>query len=463
MQNIVVNIIPEQLFQRFAGSLPRYTSYPTAVELKQAQDDQLARVALQTCQTKPVSLYVHLPYCKSLCYFCACNKIISEDSADKDSYLDYLERECALIQKINKEKLLIADLHLGGGSPSYLNISQLKRLHQILRDHFDLRQARELSIEIDPRTFDREKAALLKSLGFSRASLGVQDFDAVVQEAVNRIQPLVMTQESCRFLKEAGFTGVNFDLIYGLPEQTLAGFRSTLEEVLKLRPDRIALYGYAQVPWKKKVQNVFNKLHLPTPEERLEIFQMAVAMLSGAGYEYIGLDHFALPEDELSLALRSGKLRRNFMGYTTFAGSGILALGVSAISDLGGTLYQNAPELEKYQAQIAAGRLPVAKILVRTAEDLVRATLIERVMCDVVLDLDQLGLTPAAAARAAEILHEAQSNLLEFEEAGLLRLQPTGFTVTELGRFFLRNIAAVFDAYLPLHAAGGKRVFSQAV
>lgn len=455
----------KSLSEKYSGRLPRYTSYPTAVELRPNTDSAIVREALQNLDGSgsSLSLYVHLPYCKSLCYFCACNKVITQDETLRYKYLKDLEKEICLYSELHAHPVSVAQIHLGGGSPSYLSVEELETLNLLLSEGFECSPEVCKSIEIDPRTFSDEKARVLVNQGYTRFSLGVQDFDPSVQEIVNRIQPFELTKEVTNSLRDLGIGEINFDLIYGLPGQTKEGFAETLRKVCELRPERIALYGFANVAWKVKVQNVFKRASVPDSKLRLDLFLYALSVFEDHGYEYIGLDHFALPEDELTIAQKGGSLRRNFMGYTTISGAGVLGLGVSAISDISGTMFQNHIELEKYQQELRESKLPIAKSLVRTGEDLIRSYIIERLMCDCSLSLEELRRNFPSAPRAEMVFTDSIGLLKPFEQDGLLDLDCDKIQITPLGRFFMRNIVSVFDAYLRAHQVSEKPVFSQAV
>lgn len=454
----------ESLCIKHDRALPRYTSYPTAIELKRSDSEETAKKAIQTSSNEPLSLYIHLPYCASLCYFCACNKIIDADPEKRDQYLDLLDKEAALIKSAADSPVSISQVHLGGGSPSLLDPDQFERLFDILNRHFDLSTCTERSIEVDPRTFSKEKVDTIAKASFNRASLGVQDFDPKVQELINRVQPYEQTEEITTWLRESGIQNINLDLIYGLPGQTLDAFSETIKQVLKLRPERIALYGYAHVKWKVKVQQVLTKYGIPDALERIHLFEAALKLFEQAGYEYIGLDHFALPEDELCIAQRNGKLRRNFMGYTTVCGSGVLGMGVSAISDISSCLYQNQPNLKDYQSSLESGMLPIVKELSRTIEDEIRAFCIERLMCDDKLEVKTvLREFPNHAELVEKILSNAFEGIAEYETDNLVNCSDSGVEVTRLGRLFLRHLAAPFDAYLSSRMKENKAVFSKSL
>lgn len=451
----------EAFSKKYSGRLPRYTSYPTALELKNCTDTDPVEKVLVTASSRPLSLYIHLPYCPSLCYFCACNKIISTDEQKRREYLDYLALEVDRLVE-TAGKLSLSQIHLGGGSPSFLNEEELEILDRLVSSGFRLTDNCNRSIEVDPRTFSAEKAKKLVSSGYNRFSLGVQDFDPAVQKIINRIQPYELTRDTIVDLRELGITSINLDLIYGLPGQNIDSFSTTLDQVCELRPERIALFGYAHVNWKVKVQHVFEKHGLLDSETRLKLFTLATEKLLVEGYEYIGLDHFALPEDELNIARKEGTLRRNFMGYTTDDGAGVLGIGISSISDIEGILYQNDTSLSAYHENLKARKLPVAKILERSVDDRIRAYIIERLMCDCKLNLPELMKKFPEAETLPQIFAEGISRLEEYEKDGLVSCSSESIKVTFTGRFFLRHIAAAFDAYLKKHENNNK-TFSQAV
>lgn len=454
-----------ELSSRYSGSLPRYTSYPTAVELKETAEDSLVRELLACCghSGKAFSLYVHLPHCPSLCYFCACNKIITLKPEQRLRYLGYLRRECELIRQAAGCRLPLAEVHLGGGSPSFLSKEEAKMLLQFLQEHFSISADCELSLEVDPRTFNESKAEVYFTHGFRRASIGVQDFDPRVQWVVNRKQSFALTERIVQHLRAIGFKSINVDLIYGLPEQTPDSFDATLQLVGALRPERIALYGYAHVSWKSKVQNAFKRYRLPNSNERLQLFKRGVEVFTALGYRYLGLDHFALPGDDLCRALQSGSLRRNFMGYTTIGGEGVLAAGCSSISDVYGTMYQNYSAMREYERALDAGRLPLWRALKRSEHDLIRAYIIERIMCDTQVSLESVAKNFSCAELIDHVWQEALPELRRFAADGLVLIEAGTLTITQLGRYFLRHIASSFDVYLPQHLRGTHAKFSQAV
>lgn len=460
--------VDHNLVRKFSGSGPRYTSYPTAVEFGPAvQNREWKELLARDCElqsgTGASSLYFHIPFCHELCYFCACNRVVTRKEEVVPPYLEAVKQELQTYRSlVPASKLPIEQIHWGGGSPNYLRPAQMEELHLAALDVFpNVTPDADISIELDPRTTSIEQIRMLAKLGFNRLSLGVQDFDPIVQEAVNRIQSFEQTWELCQAGRSEGFSGVNIDLIYGLPNQTVAGFRKTIEKILEIKPDRIALYGYAHVTWIRKTQKALERGVLPAPDDRIEIFLEGVKAFSAAGYEYIGLDHFALPQDALSAALKKGRLNRNFMGYTTHKGVRILGFGVSSISSLAGGFAQNKKEVAEYQKGIAGTGLAVERGLVRSEEDCLRWDIIERIMCEGVLDLARL----EEQWKIDFFAHftEPLEKLKPYMDEGLLQITKDSLRLTAVGRLFARNIAMAFDAYLDKHRAAAKPVFSQAV
>ena len=438
------------LIRRFDRNGPRYTSYPTADRFVEAYDGAAHAAWLERREiggfARPLSLYVHLPFCASLCYYCACNKVITRDHGRSAKYLRYLEKELRLLLPHLRGSRQITQLHLGGGTPTFLSHEELRHLAAMLRAHFDFAPDGEYAIEIDPRTVDEATIALLAELGFNRMSLGVQDHDPAVQEAIHRIQPAALTHATLDAARRHGFGSVNFDLIYGLPRQSVASFDRTLDDVLDCRPERIALYSYAHLPARFKPQRRIADHIMPGAQQKLDIFMLAHRRLLDAGYVHVGMDHFALPEDELAQALHSGRLHRNFQGYTTQAECDLLALGVSAISKIGPAYSQNLHGLDDYYDSLDQGRLPVARGIESTPDDLARRAVIMALMCqgEVALEaIETAHLLDFRSYFAAEL-----ERLEEFEQAGLLEMEEGWLRVTPQGRYFLRGISMVFDAYL---------------
>ena len=447
----------------FPSRLPRYTSYPTAAELSDKFNfDETARELRSSFDGhESVSLYVHIPFCPKLCYFCACNKIISQDADERTSYLEYLRRELAHFRPQNSRESPwnISQLHYGGGSPSYLDLAQLKTLDTILADAGVPRDIPR-SIEIDCRTIDAEKIALLYQQGFRRFSLGIQDIDPTVQKLVNRLQPIELVEQVVDFIRQYKDVSINFDLIYGLPEQTSTSFHKTMEKVISLAPERIALYGYANVSQKVKVQRTLEKYHLPTTTERLSLFHSALRTLHHAGYGYIGLDHFAKKDDELSCALTDGTLRRNFMGYTVEKGEVLLGLGVSAISDTSGMLSQNFTEDSSYRRALGEERLPIARIVRRSEDDRIRAFCIESLMCRRQVLRTDLVTTFGDSPLVHNAFDAASAFISARVRPRLATADKSQIRVSERGAPFLRHFASIFDSYL---AGKGSHAFSSSI
>jgi oxygen-independent coproporphyrinogen-3 oxidase len=449
-----------ELLQALDKPGPRYTSYPTAPSFTAAFGPDafagaLSRLGATDPAARPLSLYVHLPFCKRLCLYCGCNTVITTKAGVASRYLDALEAEVKTVARHLRSRRRVTQLHLGGGTPTYLTVAELERLDAILASAFDLDPAAEKAIELDPRETSEEQLEALARLGFNRCSFGVQDFAPEVQKAVNRVQSVAETRSLLETARRLGFNGINVDLIYGLPQQKVETFRATVDQVLAMRPDRIALYSYAHVPWLKPGQRGFDtKQHLvlPTPQEKLAIFQMAIDRFLEAGYRHIGMDHFALPGDELSLALDEGTLHRNFQGYTVKRARDLLGLGQSSISDLMGVYAQSEKDNAAYEATVLAGRLPTIRGLALTEEDERRREAILSIMCE--------GSLEGEAARGFEKEIEA---LAPLEELGLVARSKRGARVTSLGRLFLRNVAMAFDAYLPVTSPEKQQQFSKTV
>ena len=437
------------LVRKYDISAPRYTSYPTAVEFKDfpTPDPLLAHLDRANVDaTVPLSLYFHLPFCETLCWFCGCTTVISTNHKLPDTYLDYLEKEVELMAKRVHPGRQVVQLHYGGGTPTFFQAPQLARLATITRKHFQLAPDAELSVEIDPRRLSREQVVALRESGFTRASLGVQDFNPQVQVAVHRIQPRAMTEQAIRWLREEGFTSINIDLIYGLPYQTVESFTDTLRQVLEIQPDRLAVFSYAHVPWMKPAQKLLEReAALPSPETKMAMLKVITETLTRSGYVYIGMDHFARETDELAVAQAAQTLQRNFQGYSTKAGVEILALGISAISQTPHSYRQNHKTLEPYYAALDRGELPAIRGVELSDEDTHRREIIMRVMCHLALDYDQL--SREFACNFAEKYAKEIARLAPLAADGLVKLSPGGLQVTDLGRLFLRNIAVCFDAY----------------
>jgi oxygen-independent coproporphyrinogen-3 oxidase len=431
---------------------PRYTSYPTAPHFAESFGaepfyDAIVRTNQIEPDTRGLSLYFHLPFCDTLCYFCGCNMIITHNPKRIDQYLDHLEREIAQVSALLNPERRVEQLHWGGGTPTYLSPDQIARLGQFIRKHFSFRDDAEVSVEIDPRGLERAHLEALRAAGFNRASLGVQDFNHDVQVAVNRVQSFEETNRALETLRELGFSSINLDLIYGLPLQTEETFAETLQTVLNMRADRLAVFSYAHVPWMKKHQNVIPEAKLPGPAMKLRMLKRTIAMLLEAGYVYIGMDHFAKPDDELAVAQREGKLYRNFQGYSTHAHCDLYAFGVSAISMLENVYAQNAKELGHYYKRVSAGRLATSRGYRLSDDDRLRRYVINKLMCDMRLEVPLV-----SAAFGIDFMNyfaPALESLRTLAADGLLEMDDTQITISPLGRLLIRNVAMAFDAYLP--------------
>jgi oxygen-independent coproporphyrinogen-3 oxidase len=394
----------------------------------------------------PLSLYVHIPFCESLCYYCACNKIITKHHDRATSYLRYLAREVDLhTEKIGLGQT-ISQLHFGGGSPTFLSDEELHELMGMLRRSFTFAPGGEYSIEVDPRTIDESRLDTLAKLGFNRLSFGVQDFDPAVQKAVHRIQPAEQVFALVAAARDRGFESVNVDLIYGLPQQSPESFDRTLAQVIELRPDRIALYAYAHLPERFKPQRRINTVELPSGASKVSMLSRSLAAFMGAGYVYVGMDHFALPDDALAVAKRQGRLHRNFQGYSTQPDCDLIALGVSSIGRIGATYSQNAKTLEEYYDFLDQGRFPIVKGLALTRDDLVRRAVIMAIMCQGNLLFESIDLAYLIDFKTyfAKELEALQS----LAEQGMVTVDATGIQVTTMGWFFVRAVAMVFDRHL---------------
>ena len=438
------------LMRKFDVNGPRYTSYPTADRFVEAFGEAQLSQWLEKRNiggiSQPLSVYVHLPFCDTLCYYCACNKVITRDHGKSAHYIKYLQRELTLIGPRLGEDRRICQLHWGGGTPTFLSQPEMRELMQALERTFMRVKDAELGIEIDPRSAPPGTLAFLGGLGFNRVSLGVQDFDPVVQKAVHRIQSEELTRAVIEEARANGFRSVNLDLIYGLPKQTLDTFNQTLDKVLGLAPDRIALYSYAHLPKVFLPQRRIAEADLPSGEHKLQIMTLAIGRLTRAGYVYIGMDHFARPDDDLAIAQSRGQLQRNFQGYSTHPESDLIGLGVSAIGRVGPTYYQNAKALPDYYAALDQGRLPVARGVELTQDDLVRRAVIQALACHFRLSIESIEL--AYLIDFGRYFAEELRELKEIERDGLVEVGPEWILVTPKGRLLVRAVCMVFDKYL---------------
>ena len=438
----------EALIRSLDMRAPRYTSYPTAdrfVEAFGAEDFARHLASRQMTHIGGLSLYLHIPFCESLCYYCGCNKLVTRRHDKVAPYIDMLATEADLMLEHLSGPRKVTQMHWGGGTPTYLSAGEIRALMAALRERFEFASGGEFAIEIDPRAVDPEKLAVLAEEGFNRASLGVQDFDPAVQRAVNRVQPLEMTAAVLERLRALGFTSTNFDLIYGLPLQTAVGFGQTVQRVIEMRPERIALYNYAHLPTRFRAQRQIRDQDIPAPAEKLAISEAAHRALIEAGYVDIGMDHFALPEDEMALAQRSGTLHRNFQGYTAHSEGDLLALGVSGISKVGSCYAQNVRTLPEYADCLRQRELPVLRGIELSRDDLGRRSIIMGLMCQGRVSIDSIEIAnlidfSAAFERELALLHP-------YVELGLVTLDEQWITITPEGRSAMRAIAAVFDRY----------------
>jgi oxygen-independent coproporphyrinogen-3 oxidase len=443
-------VIDPVLIRKYDVSGPRYTSYPTADRFVEAFGDAELRQWLAKRNiggiSQPLSVYVHLPFCESICYYCGCNKVVTRDHSRSAKYIRYLERELVLAAPLVGAAATICQLHWGGGTPTFLAREEMSALMGALDARFHRAADCECAIEVDPRHAPEGTMRLLAELGFNRVSLGVQDFDADVQRAVHRLQPAELVQRVTAEARAAGFRSVNFDLIYGLPRQSLDSFNRTLDRVIELDPDRIALYSYAHLPQLFKPQRRIVPAELPSAETKLQILTLAIGRLTRAGYLYIGMDHFARPDDELAIAQRQGRLQRNFQGYSAFPESDLIGLGISAIGRVGPTYYQNEKRLDDYYAALDDRRLPVARGLELTPDDLVRRAVIQALACHFSVSLESIELAYLIDFRsyfAAEM-----KELRRLQSEGLVDLTDEWINVTPRGRLLVRVVCMVFDRYL---------------
>ena len=448
----IAPLFDRELVAQYEINAPRYTSYPTVPHFRvgfvEADLHRAIRISNGDPIPRDLSAYLHIPFCLSPCFYCGCTRMISHDRGNAATYLTRLNREIELVATRFDRDRSLAQLHFGGGTPNFLDADQLLELIKSLRQHFSFshRADREFGIELDPRFCNEEYARCIAEAGINRVSIGVQDFDPAVQQAVNRIQSVDETRAVMQGARRGGVRSINLDLIYGLPRQTPASFERTLEKVIALRPDRIATYGYAHLPERFKAQRQIDKYELPDASTRLTLLQQTVEMLAAAGYIHIGVDHFALPGDDLALAAKAGTLQRNFQGYSTHAACDLIGFGMSAISHIGASFSQNAKDLVGYYAAIDNGRLAVARGLWLGDDDLVRADLIQRLMCAGTLDI--AAFEARYLVDFAQYFRRALDRLKPLLADGLVTCSPERITVTARGQFLLRNIAQCFDVYV---------------
>ncbi len=442
--------VTKETLNKYDISGPRYTSYPTADRFVEAFTEDAYKLALEhrraTSAAQPLSIYVHIPFCESLCFFCACNKIVTKHHERSVEYLRYLNREIDLHIEHLGAGQTISQLHLGGGSPTFFSDKELSELMAMLKHNFVFAPGGEYSIEVDPRTVDEQRLKHLAELGFNRLSFGVQDFDPEVQKAVHRIQPAEQVFSLVDAARRLKFESVNVDLIYGLPMQTPESFNRTLAQVVELRPNRIALYGYAHLPERFKPQRRISEYELPAAQDKITMLGSALSAFIDAGYVYVGMDHFALPDDDLAIAKRQGRLHRNFQGYSTQPDCDLISLGVSAIGRVGATYSQNAKTIEEYFDHLNNGRFPVVRGLALSRDDVIRRAVIMAIMCQGSLQYEAIELAYLIDFNsyfAAEL-----EQLKTLENTDMVVLEEDGMHVTDTGWFFVRAVAMVFDRYL---------------
>ncbi|CAM2194165.1 Oxygen-independent coproporphyrinogen III oxidase [Paraburkholderia kururiensis] len=439
-----------ELLAKYSANGPRYTSYPTALQFRDDFDiaDYTRAAADPGAAETDLSLYFHIPFCDTVCFYCGCNKVITKNRARARPYLERVKREMALQAALFDTSRPVSQLHWGGGTPTFLSHDEMAELMAATREHFTLRPDAEgeYSIEIDPREANAKTIVQLRTLGFNRISLGVQDFDPLVQQAVNRIQPLELTTNVIRAARATGFHSISVDLIYGLPHQTVDSFSRTLDTMLSLAPDRLSVFGYAHMPHLFKMQRQIDASALPSPQERLALLRLVVERLTAAGYVYIGMDHFALPTDELALAQAQRTLHRNFQGYSTRADCDLIAFGASAIGKVGDVYAQNAKDLPAYSAAIDAGHLAITRGIRLTTDDRLRRDIITQLMCNLELRFDEF--EAAYGIRFGNAFAQELERLREFERDGLVSIGGNRLDVLPAGRMLVRNVAMVFDRYL---------------
>ena len=453
--------VSAELLEKYNRPGPRYTSYPPAPEWTEKFGPETFAAALaetNTDATRPLSLYLHIPFCESLCLFCACNVVINRNQEVAAPYLAHLKQEIERMSRVVAPGRPVIQLHWGGGTPTYLTPAQIEDLFEFTRERLSLAAEAEIGIEVDPRVTTPEHIRTLRRLGFNRISMGVQDFNPLVQATIHRLQPFAETKALVELSRAEGFASLNLDLIYGLPHQTAENFAETVEKVISLQPDRVAMFSYAHVPWLKKQQGAFEK-HLPEGVEKFRIFRAGIERFMAGGYEYIGMDHFARPADELALAQRQRTLQRNFQGYSTKAGADLYGMGVSAISALGAVYAQNHRELPQYYQAVAERGLATMRGFRLSDDDQVRRAVISRLLCHCVIRQDEIERD--FGIRFDDYFADELERLRDFVADGLVRLDSEEIGVTLLGRIFIRNVAMVFDAYAARRTAEARPLFSK--
>ena len=447
-------------FSKYSKPGPRYTSYPTALEFK---DDFTYDNYINYLESgdEKLSLYVHLPFCRSACYFCGCNVVFTSKEGKLSQYVEYLKKEIDILASHIDTNREVIQFHFGGGTPTYYSAIELDEIVTYIKNAFpNFSKEAEISVEIDPRFFNEEQMKVFKKHSFTRISFGVQDFDAKVQEAVHRDQPYDLTKAAVDLAREYGITSINTDLIYGLPYQSLEGFKKTLEQILTLNPDRLAVFNYAHVPWLKKTMRKFDETTMPSPATKLAIFQYTIDFLTDNGYKMIGMDHFAKPEDELFGAIEKGELHRNFQGYTTKGGANLVGIGLTSIGEGARYYAQNTKDMKVYEAAVDSGKLPFERGVELSEDDYIRKHVIMELMANFSIDIKRV--ESELGINFKEYFADAIEDLGEFIDAGLVTLSEDKLKVSETGTLLIRNIAMPFDAYMQKYA-GSKKSFSKTV
>ncbi|PKL88369.1 MAG: oxygen-independent coproporphyrinogen III oxidase [Ignavibacteriae bacterium HGW-Ignavibacteriae-2] len=438
------------LVKKYDRPGPRYTSYPTAPQFNESftPDMYMDEMIKTNNAVNPpdLSLYFHIPFCDTLCFFCGCNMLISRNRDRIIKYTNYVKKEIDLLRSFIKSDRQVAQLHWGGGTPTHLKPDEIRDLSSYIQNLFPFKSDSENGCEIDPRELTRDHLVALKEAGFNRISMGVQDFNEKVQKAVNRIQPESITVQAVDWVRELGFNSINLDLMYGLPFQTLSEFEKTVDKIIGISPDRIALFNYAHVPWMKKHMTLIKPEDLPAPEIKLEILKMSVAKLTEAGYTFIGMDHFAKPEDDLSIALNEKRLYRNFQGYSTNAGADLYAMGITSISQFGDVYTQNWKTEKEYYEALDSNIVPISKGYQMTEDDKLRKYVITKVMCD--FELDFADVENKFSINFDKYFAWGLSNLPELIDDGLISLENRKLKVHEMGRLLIRNVAMNFDGFI---------------
>ncbi|GAX87930.1 oxygen-independent coproporphyrinogen III oxidase [Lebetimonas natsushimae] len=442
---------------KYSRHAPRYTSYPTAVEFKDLAPEDIID---EFKSDKPLSLYFHLPFCRSACYFCGCNVVYTSKADKRKRYIEYLAKELKILSKYLDTNRMVRQLHFGGGTPTFFTPEELEEVYELIYTYFkNFENDAEISVEIDPRFFSKAHMDVMKKYGINRISFGVQDFNEETQKAVNRIQPFEITKEAVDIARDAGIKSINIDLIYGLPYQSLDTFKKTLEKVIKLNPDRLAVFNYAHVPWLKKGMRKIDETTLPSPEENLKIFKYTIDFFENNGYIMVGMDHFAKPEDELFKAIEKGELHRNFQGYTTKGGADLIGIGLTSISETENAYFQNYKDLKNYEKAIDEGKLPVFRGVILNEEDKIRKYVIMEMMANFSFDIKRF--EEKFDINFFEKFENEMKELQEFVDAGLVEITPEKIKVNRTGSLLIRNIVLPFDEYFK--KMKNQKVFSKSV